>query len=88
MILKKKQLKEANEKPLEASRSNKTVSKPDSRFEQERESHEVAVSKEMSRMQDRLGPEKKPFGSIKLPSFDELQKKKPPVIGSDDDDDW
>ena len=38
--------------------------------------HQEAVSREANRMQDRFEPNKKPFGSIKLPSFDELQRKK------------
>jgi hypothetical protein len=66
-----------------------------------RSKHEQAVSKELNRVQERFGDqaaEKKPFGSIKLPSFQELEEKKKTtptmkakkIIDSEgsDDDKW
>ena len=40
------------------------------------EKHEKAVSREMDRVQEKFGSTPKPFGSIKLPTFEEVEKAK------------
>ena len=42
-------------------------------FDSTFDEHEEVVSNELKRMEGRYGPVKKPFGSIKLPSFNEIQ---------------
>lgn len=38
------------------------------------EKHQRAVSREMDRVQERFGSNAKPFGSIKLPTFEDVEK--------------
>jgi len=79
----------------------KTVNKPGDVGinESVRLKHEQVISKELNRIQEKIPrksfDEKKPFGSIKLPSYQELEEKKKEtpimkakkIIESDSDDD-